>query len=328
MFDADSPSPVTTPRCRYAPSPTGSLHLGNARTALLAFLQARRMGARFILRIEDIDRPRTVPGATEAILDDLRWLGIDWDEGPDKGGDAGPYLQSERLAIYARALDALRERGRVFECFCSRADILRASSAPQIGEEGPRYPGTCRDLTDAEKRERAARHPNRQSALRLAVEPGQIAFEDEILGPRAFDLSATCGDFVLRRADGLFAYQLATAVDDGLMGITHVLRGDDLVSSTPRQIALLRLLGLKVPRYAHVPLLLDGGGEKLSKRLGSATISALRARGVRPERVVAALARSAGLTERRAIEAGELVDGFALDRIDRRARAIDPVDFD
>lgn len=319
-MSAAGPSPSSTARCRYAPSPTGSLHLGNARTALIAFLQARKLGATFILRIEDLDRPRAVPGATEAILDDLRWLGIDWDE--------GPYLQSQRLPIYERALQRLGEQGRVFECLCSRADILRAASAPQIGEEGPRYPGTCRSLTPAQREARARRHPGRQGALRLRVRPGRISFDDGVLGHREFDLSATCGDFVLRRADGLFAYQLATAVDDGLMGVTHVLRADDLVASTPRQIEILQLLGLAVPRYAHVPLLLDARGEKLSKRLGSTTLSALRARRLKPGRVLAALARSAGLTDRREVRVEELVEGFSLDRIDRQARAIDPRDLE
>ncbi len=316
----------TGPRCRYAPSPTGSLHLGNARTALLAFLQARQMGAAFVLRIEDLDQPRAVSGAAEAILEDLRWLGIDWDEGPDVGGAHGPYLQSARHSLYEAALQRLSGRGRVFECFCSRADIARAASAPQAGDEGPRYPGTCRDLTPEEKAARARRHPGRQSALRLRVAPGSIAFDDGVIGQCSFDLSATCGDFVLRRADGLFAYQLATAVDDGLMGITHVLRGDDLLASTPRQIEILRLLGLPVPRYAHVPLLLGADGQKLSKRLGSSTIASLRARHLAPERVVAALAMSAGLTDRRAACAAELVESFSLGQIDRAARAIDPRD--
>lgn len=313
-------------RCRFAPSPTGSLHLGNARTALLAFLQARQMGAALVLRIEDLDQPRIIPGATEAILEDLHWLGIDWDEGPDVGGDFGPYLQSERLQFYEQVLRRLNEKGRVFECFCSRADIQRAASPPQIGEEGPRYPGTCRALTPEQRQALAQRHPARQSALRLCVKPGRIAFDDGVLGHREIDLSATCGDFVLRRADGLFAYQLATAADDGAMGITHVLRGDDLIASTPRQIEILNLLGIPAPHYAHVPLLLDDSGEKLSKRRGSATISALRAQQLKPERVVAALAKSAGLTDRREVRADELIEDFSLDQIDRRARAIDLAD--
>ncbi|MDR0965280.1 MAG: tRNA glutamyl-Q(34) synthetase GluQRS [Myxococcales bacterium] len=310
------PTPLLpSPRCRYAPSPTGSLHLGNARTALLAFLQARSLGAAFVLRIEDLDRPRTVPGATEAILDDLRWLGIAWDE--------GPYLQSERLDLYERALARLRDGRHVFECFCSRADLLRAASAPHAGEEGPRYPGTCR-VHGASPQNGS----NRQSALRLRVEPEPIDFVDEVAGPRAFDLSQSCGDFVLRRADGLFAYQLATAVDDALMGITHVLRGDDLLSSTPRQLWILRLLGQPAPRrYAHVPLLLDSTGQKLSKRLGSMTISALRERKIDPRRVVAALAHSAGLTDAARIDAEALVEGFSIGRIARAPNALDTARF-
>ena len=320
---ARPPTPPT-PRCRYAPSPTGSLHLGNARTALLAFLQARALGASLVLRIEDLDEPRTVPGATEAILADLAWLGIGWDEGPDVGGARGPYLQSRRLDHYERALAALTAQGRVFECFCSRADLQRAASAPHPGEEGPRYPGTCRDLSAGARAERVRRHPGRPGALRLRVASGPIAFEDAVAGHQSFDLAATCGDFVLRRADGLFAYQLAAAVDDGLMGITHVLRGDDLLSSTPRQIALLGCLGLPVPAYAHVPLLLGEDGRKLSKRLGSQTIAALRARRIEPERVVAALAHSAGLTARQRVRADELIEGFSLSRLARAPSALAP----
>lgn len=313
------------PRCRYAPSPTGSLHLGNARTALLAYLHARAMGAAFILRIEDIDLPRTVPRATEAILDDLRWLGISWDEGPDMGGPCGPYLQSERLALYEDALARLQNMGLVYECFCSRSDILRAASAPHPGEEGPIYPGTCRHLSGEQREERRrALTKGRFSALRVSVQnAAPIHFHDEILGEMTFDLARQTGDFVLKRADGLFAYQLVAAVDDALMGITHVLRGDDLVSSTPRQLFLMDALGLARPHaYAHVPLLLDEGGGKMSKRLGSMTISSLRQRGVRPGRIVSLLARSAGLTADDEAMPDELIPGFSMARIVRVPTAL------
>lgn len=313
------------PRCRYAPSPTGSLHLGNARTALLAYLHARAMGAAFILRIEDIDLPRTVPRATEAILDDLKWLGISWDEGPDMGGPCGPYMQSERLALYEDALACLQNMGLVYECFCSRSDILRAASAPHPGEEGPVYPGSCRRLSEAEREHKRRSLPKgRFSALRVSVqESPPIAFQDLILGEMTFDLARQTGDFVLKRADGLFAYQLVAAVDDALMGITHVLRGDDLVSSTPRQLFLMDALGLTRPvSYAHVPLLLDAGGGKMSKRMGSLTLSSLRQQGVSPERIVALLARSAGLSTDDEASPDDLIPGFSLDKIARAPTAL------
>ncbi len=310
-------------RGRYAPSPTGSLHLGNARTALLAWLQIRALKGTFILRIEDLDRPRTVRGATEAILSELRWLGLDWDEGPDVGGSFGSYLQSERSDLYEDALARLRAKGLVYECFCSRAEVAAAASAPHgPQDDGPRYPGTCRALSaDALAARRAGR---RQSALRFLVEPGTVAFEDGLKGKVEVELAQAMGDFVVRRADGLHAYQLAVAVDDALMGVTHVLRGDDLLLSTPRQLRLLEALGLAAPRYAHVPLLLDAQGHRLCKRNGDLTLSALRAQGARPERVVAALARSCGLTQESEIVARDLVSGFDLERISPTGTAVDP----
>lgn len=323
------PMPPSRPlRCRYAPSPTGSLHLGNARTALLAYLQARSMKADFVLRIEDIDLPRTVERATEAILEDLRWLGIRWDEGPDvPGGTVGPYVQSQRLGLYDEFLERLKAMGAVYECYCSRSDILRASSAPHPGEEGPVYPGTCRNLPESRREERRkALAKGRVGSWRVDVQDAPpIRFHDQVLGDMEYDLKRQVGDFVLKRADGLFAYQLVAAVDDALMGITHVLRGDDLVSSTPRQLFLMDVLGLPRPdAYAHVPLLLEADGTKLSKRMGSMTVSSLRERGIPPERIVAALARSAGLTDRDEAMPDDLLAGFSLDRVKRRPSMLSP----
>lgn len=276
-----TPAPRSGPVMRYAPSPTGELHLGNLKTAIEAWEACRRAGGRFILRVEDIDTPRTVAGSEERILHDLRWLGIDWDEGPDVGGPAGPYRQSERDTIYAAALEALRGRDLTYFCTCSRKD-LREASAPH-GPEGPAYPGFCRDKPASEQ----LAHPA-GAAVRLRLRdrtdvPGVapiIDFEDEALGPQRFDLAALSGDFVIRRRDSLWAYQLACAVDDALMGVTHVLRGEDLLESTPRQIAILRALGLPVPVYRHVPLLADETGRRLSKRDGSNSLRELRERGL------------------------------------------------
>lgn len=283
-----TPVARSVPVMRYAPSPTGELHLGNLKTAVEAWEACRRAGGRFILRVEDIDTPRTVAGSEENILDDLRWLEIDWDEGPDIGGPAGPYRQSERDRVYAAALEALRERELTYYCTCSRKE-LREASAPHEAE-GPAYPGFCRDKPAAEQ----LAHPA-GAAVRLRLcdrhdSPGPgadsiIEFEDERLGPRRFDLAALSGDFVIRRRDGLWAYQLASAVDDALMGVTHVLRGEDLLDSTPRQIAILRALRLPVPAYRHVPLLADESGRRMSKRDGSNSLRELRERGLTPDDV-------------------------------------------
>jgi len=289
---------VETPRGRYAPSPTGAIHLGNARTALLAWLDARAAGAAFVMRVEDLDRARVPADAEARLLDDLRWLGLDWDEGPDRGGAFGPYRQSERTARYDDAIERLVAAGRAFPCACSRADVARAASAPHAAdEEGPRYPGTCRGLPVAEVEARS-RAQGRAPVFRFDG------------GGDGLD------DFVLRRADGTAAYQLAVVVDDAAMAITRVVRGDDLLTSTPRQRELFAALSLPAPTFAHVPLVLAPGGERLAKRTRPASIVDLRARGVPPEAIIGALAASAGLCapgERP--RAWDLVNGFSLARV-------------
>ncbi len=225
-------------RGRYAPSPTGDLHLGSAAAALFCAAAARRAGGRLVLRLEDLDAGRVIPGKDAEILDDLRWLGVTWDEGPDVGGERAPYVQSQRRELYAGAIERLAERGLTYYCDCSRAEIARVASAPHAGEEGPRYPGTCRPQG---MRARAFRRP---PAVRLAVPEGaRIEIEDAVLGTLTEDVGEVTGDFVLRRGDGVFAYQLAVVVDDLAMGVTEVVRGGDLASSAPRQALLARLLG-------------------------------------------------------------------------------------
>lgn len=296
-----TPIPRDRPVGRYAPSPTGDLHLGNLRTALLAWRQIRDLGGIFILRIEDVDAPRTVAGSEERMIDDLRWLGLDWDEGPDIGGPAGPYRQSERSTIYQAALDQLDRAGLTYLCTCSRKDLQRfierdatsppgtsseptEASAPH-GNEGPAYPGRCREADP--DRQRA--HPL-GAAIRFRVDAApRIEFNDEVAGFQYYDLTTLSGDFVIRRRDGLWAYQLACAVDDALMGVTHVLRGEDLITSTPRQIAIIRALGLPEPRYAHVPLVLDERGQRMCKRDGSCSLRTMREAGVPPEAARAAI---------------------------------------
>ena len=288
---------------RFAPSPTGELHVGNARTALLAWLWSRAAQGRFLLRVEDIDRPRVKPGMAAQQLEELRWLGLDW--------DGEPVFQSERTALYEEALRRLSEN--VYECFCSRAEIASAASAPH-GDEGPRYPGTCSRLT---REQRAERHKIRAPALRLRVPPGPVTFHDEIAGPQSFDVQATTGDFVLRRADGVFAYQLAVTVDDGVTGVTQVLRGADLLPSTARQILLHRLLGQPEPRWAHVPLVLAQDGQRLAKRDRSLSLAALRSAGANAREVVGRLARMSGFGTTGPCVPRELIEGFSLLRVPR-----------
>lgn len=278
------------PPCgRYAPSPSGPLHLGNARTALLAWLQARLAGGRFVMRMEDLDRSRVRPGCAQQIIDDLRWMGLDWDEGPDVGGKTGPYEQSARDDIYVAALSQLRDTHTIFSCFCSRKDIEQAASAPH-GSAGSIYPGTCRERGGGFEKK-----GERSPALRYRVRAGRIEVVDMVAGSIVQDLSRDVGDFVVRRSDDVFAYQLAVAVDDALMGVTDVVRGVDLLESTPRQVELLSALELPAPRYWHVPLMADGDGNRMSKRDGSESIARFRSRGGEPEELVGRLAASVGL---------------------------------
>ena len=280
-------------RGRFAPSPTGDLHLGHARTALCAWLAARSAAGHLLMRIEDLDRPRRVPGAEERILEDLAWLGLDWDEGPDVGGPFSPYRQSERLDRYEAAVSQLLSSGQAFPCFCSRAEVARAATAPHGPEdEGPRYPGTCRALSGAQVSERSR---TRRPSIRLRVEPGTVTWSDAVFGVEEQDPSESIGDFVLQRSDGIFAYQLAVVVDDAAMEVSEVVRGEDLRSSTARQLLLFRALGLAAPRYLHVPLVLGPDGQRLSKRHGAVGVRALRASGLDPRELVGSLGTSLGL---------------------------------
>jgi len=260
-----------TVRGRYAPSPTGPQHLGNLRTALLAWLQARLAGGTVVLRMEDLDQPRVVPGSAEQICAELRWLGLDWDEGPDVGGPLGFFNDTATTEIYTQAFTRLLEQDLVYPCFCSRKDIQEAASAPH-GPDGPVYPGTCREIpaTDADL---LARRKGRDPAWRLRSGDSEIVFDDELLGRRRIS-GKDVGDFVLKRRDGLYAYQLAVVVDDALMGITDVLRGADLIDSTPRQLKLYVALGLQPPRFWHVPLLTDDQGRRLAKRDDTVNVQA------------------------------------------------------
>jgi glutamyl-tRNA synthetase len=286
---------------RFAPSPTGPLHLGSLRTALVAWLFARSAGARFRVRVEDLDPQRSRPAFEAGQLADLRALGIDWDE---------PVVrQSERMARYADALATLERAGRLYPCFCTRAEIREAASAPH-GSGTSGYPGTCLALSDGERARRIA--AGDQHALRLRADGEHVAFTDRLLG----ECSTVVDDFVVRRADGVAAYQLAVVVDDAAQGIGEVVRGADLADSTPRQILLARWLGLPVPRYAHVPLVLGADGARLAKRHGAATLAD---RAEPAAATLALLAHSLGLARgrKRVPVARELLDKFDPARLPR-----------
>ncbi|MEG6587917.1 tRNA glutamyl-Q(34) synthetase GluQRS [Paenibacillus barengoltzii] len=302
-------------RGRFAPTPSGDMHLGNAKIALLSWLQMRAAGGAFVLRIEDIDTQRSKPAITERILADLRWLGLDWDEGPGASEASGPYLQSERTELYEEALAKLDAAGRLYPCFCSRAELLAVAGAPHgLSSEGAPYPGTCRGLSPEEQQRRAQ---HKDPSLRFAIGPEEIRFVDGIAGPQVFP-PGSGGDFVVRRADHMYSYQLAVTVDDALMGITDVLRGDDLLDSTPRQLHLYAALDLTPPKFAHAPLILGEDGRRLAKRHGDLGLPALRAAGTKPETVIGWLAYISGLIERpEAVKANELIPSFRMDRISR-----------
>ena len=272
---------------RYAPSPSGDLHLGNLRTAILAWAMARRGGKPFYVRVEDLDRVR--PGAAERQLADLQAMGLDWDVSPGsaaestEGKRAGVLYQSTRLAAYERAVQRLREAGLVYECYCTRREIQEASSAPH-GAPGA-YPGTCRGLSEAQREERRAQRP---PALRLRAERTSYTVHDDFYGP----YTGLVDDFVLVRNDGTYAYNLTSVVDDAFVGVEQIVRGDDLLPSAPRQAYLAGLLGLPQPRYAHVPLALNEEGKRLAKRDGAVTLPQLQEAGVTIPEVLGWIAAS------------------------------------
>jgi glutamyl-tRNA synthetase len=266
--------PVIT---RFAPSPTGSLHLGNARTALFSHLWARKSGGKFILRIEDTDLARSEDRFREQLMADMRWLGLDWDEGPDVGGPSGPYCQAQRGEFYQSKYQQLSERELAYPCFCTAEDLELSRKLQRMAGKPPRYAGTCRALTAAQRAEREAR--GLKPTLRFAVPADQmIEFTDAVHGLQRF-ASNDIGDFIIRREDGTPAFFFCNAVDDSAMGVTQVLRGDDHLTNTPRQIMLLNALGMPVPAYGHVGLLTGEDGAPLSKRHGSTSVHEFRERG-------------------------------------------------
>ncbi len=267
-------------KSRFAPSPTGNLHLGNARTALFSWLAVRKVGGAFVLRLEDTDQERSLGHYGDRVLEDLRWLGIDWDEGPDCGGPFAPYRQMERLSLYGEFFDRLQAAGNAYPCFCTAEDLEKERQMQLAAGRPPRYSGRCRELGNA-GRSRFLEAGCRPT-LRFAVpRSGNLRVQDLVWGERNFSLADT-GDFVIRRSDGTPAFLFANAVDDALMGIDLVLRGEDHLSNTPRQILVLEALALPAPQYGHLPLLVAQDGQPLSKRHGAASLRDLRARGYLP----------------------------------------------
>lgn len=285
---------IAVPVTRLAPSPTGALHLGNARTFLANWLLARQNGWRVRLRVEDLDGPRVKRGADAALIDDLHWLGVDWDQ--------GPLYQSTRADAYAAAVERLLARGDAYPCVCTRKEVATAASAPHADDGATIYPGTCRGrfASLAAARAHVGADPSREPAVRFRVPDAPIFFDDAFAGPRRWDdPGRQLGDFVIRKNDGLAAYQLAVVVDDAAAGVTEVIRGDDLIDSTPRQILLYRALGFsdRVPRFTHLPLIVGPDGRRLAKRHGDTRLTNYRSGDVPPTKVLRLLARWCGIAD-------------------------------
>ena len=303
---------------RLAPSPTGALHLGNVRTFMIAWLRARSQGGRVVMRMEDLDHPKDKPGADAQAIEDLRWLGFDWDES---------HVQSRRKAFYRAALERLGDRA--YPCVCSRRDVEAAQSAPHAGEQ-LFYPGTCRGRFGSWEEARnflAARGDGRIPCWRFRVDPpARVSFRDSFAGDFAADVAATLGDFPVARDEGGAGYTLAVVVDDAAMGVTEVVRGDDLIAATPAQMLLQRALGLPTPRYCHVPLVVGPDGRRLAKRHGDTRVSALRELGVSPERLVGFLASSCGwAAPGESVSLRDLIPRFDLATIPRAPFAVQAV---
>lgn len=295
---------------RLAPSPTGALHLGNARTFLINWLMARQLGWRIILRMEDIDGPRIKVHSDRQTIEDLRWLGLDWDE--------GPIYQSQRMDRYLAARDQLLSSGSAYACVCTRREVEAAASAPHAEDGSAVYPGTCRGRYAA--LEQAQREAGRPAAVRFYAPAEVVAFEDLFRGRQQFDVARDLGDFVIAKADGTPAYQLAVVVDDAAMQVTHIVRGDDLLDSTPRQIQLYRALrwSQRIPAYCHVPLVVGTDGRRLAKRHGDTRLSYYREQGVSAGRLRALLARWCGFpTPPDEVDVSTLLDGFSLAKLPR-----------
>lgn len=311
-------------RVRFAPSPTGELHIGGVRTALFNWLFARHHKGTFVLRIEDTDIIRSQENFTSAIIDNLAWLGLNWDEGPEVGGEYGPYFQSRRLHIYREYAEKLLNEGKAYLCYCTAEELEIKKKKMREQDLPPVYDGHCRDLSETEKAklERAGRKPT----VRFKIpDAGELTVKDLLRGEVKFD-SSTLGDFILLKSDGSPTFNFANVVDDALMRITHVIRGDDHLSNTPRQLLIYRALGFSPPLYAHIPMILGKDGSKLSKRHGATAVSYYREKGFLPWAVINYLALLGWSTpdSQQFFEQNELINKFSLERINKSPAVFDP----
>jgi len=314
---------MNTPiRTRFAPSPTGHLHIGNARTAIMNWLFTRHGGGRFVLRIEDTDRDRSTEASEKAILEDLEWLGLDWDEGPQEGGDYGPYRQSERTVLYAEHVNRLRDANHLYPCYCTAEELEARRKTMLDRGESAHYDGRCRRLTQEEK----SRFENegRRPAFRFRVAKEEVVFEDVIKGRIAFQ-SENIGDFIVVRPDGMPMYNFACVVDDHHMHISHVIRGDDHVSNTPRQVLLYQAFGWEHPAFAHIPMILGKDHQRLSKRHGATSVAQYRESGYLPEALVNFLSLLSWSSESgdEILSIDRLVREFDFGRVSKSAAVFD-----
>ncbi|MEO8184734.1 MAG: tRNA glutamyl-Q(34) synthetase GluQRS [Deltaproteobacteria bacterium] len=315
---------ASIPVGRLAPSPSGRLHLGHARTFALGWAHSRSRGGRLVLRLEDLDQSRCRPEHVERLLRDLTWLGLDW--------DGAPLYQSQRLDVLREAVARLERSGEAYRCTCRRVDLEQAVQAPQRGASEQRYPGTCRPRVSSSPRSAPTPMGKSEaldrSALRFRVPDGPLSFVDGLAGPQSFDVGAEVGDFLISSRANVPAYQLAVVVDDAYQGVTEVFRGDDLLSSTPRQILLQKALGLAEPAWFHIPLVLDAQGRRLAKRADDLSLEALRDSGVDARAVLAWVGRSAGLNVPERITSRELVAAYDLTRLRRASVSFVQADLD
>ncbi|HHW15332.1 MAG TPA: glutamate--tRNA ligase, partial [Firmicutes bacterium] len=311
-------------RVRFAPSPTGYLHVGGARTALFNWLFARHYGGTFVLRIEDTDRERSTEESVQAILDGLTWLGLDWDEGPGVGGPYGPYFQTQRLESYHAYAEKLVKMGRAYKCYCTPEELEQRRKEALAHGQAPKYDRTCCQLTEAERQRLEAE--GRRPVIRFrALDEGETVLDDLIRGRIVFD-NSTLDDFVIIKSDGLPTYNFAAVIDDAAMEMTHIIRGDDHISNTPRQIQVYEALGLPLPKFAHVPMILGSDKTRLSKRHGATAIGQYREAGYLPETMVnylALLGWSLNATET-VFSREELIKHFTLERCSKNPAVFDP----
>lgn len=302
---------------RFAPTPSGRIHLGNILCAMLSWLSVRSKQGKYLLRIEDLDAMRCPRSLADQIEEDLQWFGIDWDDGGSAGGES--WYQSNRTAIYNRYFDVLRDKGLLYPCFCSRAE-LHAAQAPHRSDGTYIYAGTCRNLMPEQIAEKSKRRP---PAWRVRVPDRMVSFTDGCQGVYTENLAQDCGDFIIRRSDGIYGYQLAVVVDDGEMGVTEVVRGSDLLNSTPRQMYLYEQLGFPIPAFYHMPLLTAPDGRRLSKRDGDLDLGVLREKFGHPEPIVGMLAKAAGLRPTaQPVALHELIADFSWDKIPKQDIAL------